>query len=109
MNRSFLILCTRPVNFEDKSFQENFIKEFSKIGVNISRIEKWKDFGNDRDYDILNYEFETDYDFGVIDEDPFSVGIIYEKIIDIKREYNDIQDRVKIKAVLLIDKELTTI
>lgn len=104
MNKSFVFLIKRPKDFEVKNFKENFTREMEKLGVNICSIIQWKEFGVELEDDILNFQFETDYDFGVQDKDPYAVGEIYERILDIKRKFNTENDsKIIIGPIILIN------
>lgn len=102
MNKTFVFLIKRPSSFDSDKFKIDIVKEFKALGVNICKIEEWKQFGVDQEGDILEYEFETNYFDKVNDNDYFTVGRIYEEIIDLKRAYNDKKENsIKIGPIVL--------
>ena len=97
-------MIKRPENFDPRSFEETFTEGMRRLGINIWSLEQWKRFGVEEENDILNYQFETDYNFEVDGKDPYAVSKIYEKIIDVKRGYNTKTDNdIKIGPMLLVN------
>lgn len=87
----FFILFYMPESYDEDDFKRRFMCTFEKFGIRIGNIQKLRNDGlEDKAGDLLEYSFETDYNFGLDKwQESEHYDVIMNKMKDIVKYFNE--------------------